>query len=308
MSLIHFHHVQAIIGNYADMAILLCIQFANAAISFYESTKAGDAVAALKASLKPKATVKRNGRWSEMDATLIVPGDLVLLAAGSAVPADCFVNSGMIEVDQSAMTGESLPVEFHRGEVCKLGSNVVRGETEGTVESTGSNTFFGKTAKMLQSVTNTAGSLQRLLLRIMVILVSLSMTLCTIALAFLVAEGRKSNALRPEKHQRHDEEIVKESLSFAVVLLVASIPLAIEIVTTTTLALGSKSLSAKGAIVTRLGSIEEMAGMDCLCSDKTGTLTLNQVCYLSRNRTNLQRGCSGAFLGEATSCRGLDLV
>ena len=108
--------------------------------------------------------------------------------------------------------------------------------------------------------------------------------------------------------QRHDEEIVKESLSFAVVLLVASIPLAIEIVTTTTLALGSKSLSAKGAIVTRLGSIEEMAGMDCLCSDKTGTLTLNQVCYLSRNRTNLQRGCSGAFLGEATSCRGLDLV
>lgn len=274
----HFHHVQAIIGNYADMAILLCIQFANAAISFYETSKAGDAVAALKASLKPKATVKRNGRWSEMDATLIVPGDLVLLAAGSAVPADCFVNSGMIEVDQSAMTGESLPVEFHRGEVCKLGSNVVRGETEGTVESTGSNTFFGKTAKMLQSVTNTAGSLQRLLLRIMVILVSLSMTLCTIALAFLIAEGRKSNALRSEKHQRHDEEIVKESLSFAVVLLVASIPLAIEIVTTTTLALGSKSLSAKGAIVTRLGSIEEMAGMDCLCSDKTGTLTLNQVC------------------------------
>jgi H+-transporting ATPase len=259
------------------MAILLGIQLANAGISFYETTKAGDAVAALKASLKPKATVKRDGTWSEMDATMIVPGDLVLLAAGSAVPADCYVNNGMIEVDQSAMTGESLPVEFQRGDICKLGSNVVRGETEGTVESTGSHTFFGKTAKMLQSVNNSAGSLQKLLLRIMIILVSISMTLCSIALGFLIAEGRRSNALRPEEHQRADEEIVKDSLSFAVVVLVASIPLAIEIVTTTTLALGSKSLSEKGAIVTRLSSIEEMAGIDCLCSDKTGTLTLNQV-------------------------------
>ena len=95
--------IEGIIGNYADMAILLFIQFANASISFYESTKAGDAVAALKASLKPKATVKRNNVWAEIDATLLVPGDRVLLAAGSAVPADCIVNGGIIEVDQSAM-------------------------------------------------------------------------------------------------------------------------------------------------------------------------------------------------------------
>ena len=270
--------IEAVIGNYADMAILLAIQFANASISFYETTKAGDAVAALKASLKPKATVKRDGVWAEIDATLVVPGDRVLLAAGSAVPADCYVNEGLIEIDQSAMTGESLPVKFHRGDVCKLGSNVVRGETEGTVETTGSHTFFGKTATMLQSVSNEGGSLQTLLLRVMGILVALSMTLCVTALIYLIAAGRVSNSLRPEIHQRHDREIIKESLSFAVCVLVASIPLAIEIVTTTTLALGSKSLSAKGAIVTRLGSIEEMAGMDCLCSDKTGTLTLNKVC------------------------------
>ncbi|EKX32039.1 hypothetical protein GUITHDRAFT_82635 [Guillardia theta CCMP2712] len=253
--------IELIIGNYADMAILLIIQFTNAGISFYETTKAGDAVAALKASLKPRATCKRDGQWQDIDATLLVPGDLVLLAAGSAVPADCYVNEGMIEVDQSAMTGESLPVKFRRGDVCKLGSNVVRGETEGTVETTGQNTFFGKTAQMLQSVGNDGGSLQILLMRIMLILVVLSLTLCIIALIYLIA----------------DSEIVKESLSFAVVVLVASIPLAIEIVTTTTLALGSRQLSARGAIVTRLGSIEEMAGMDMLCSDKTGTLTLNKM-------------------------------
>ena len=90
---------------------------------FFDARQAGSAVAALKASLKPLATVKRDGKWADIDATLVVPGDMVLLAAGSAVPADCFVNKGEIEVDQSAMTGESLPVKFHRGEVCKLGSN-----------------------------------------------------------------------------------------------------------------------------------------------------------------------------------------
>jgi H+-transporting ATPase len=272
--------VEAIIGAYADMGILLAIQFTNAGISFYETTKAGNAVAALKASLQPKATVKRDGKWFDIDATLIVPGDLVLLAAGSAVPADCYVNDGEIEVDQSAMTGESLPVKMRRGNVCKLGSNVVRGETEGTVETTGEHTFFGKTASMLQSVNSDGGSLQILLLRIMLILVSLSLTLCIIALIFLIVEGRKQNELRPEAHRKEDSHIVKEALSFAVVVLVASIPLAIEIVTTTTLALGSKDLSAKGCIVTRLSAIEEMAGMDMLCSDKTGTLTLNKVSHL----------------------------
>ncbi|EKX41028.1 hypothetical protein GUITHDRAFT_75022 [Guillardia theta CCMP2712] len=258
--------VELIIGNYPDMAILLFIQFTNAGISFYETTKAGDAVKVLKDSLKPVATAKRDGKWQDIDATLLVPGDLVLLAAGSAVPADCYVNEGVIEVDQSAMTGESLPVKFRRGEVCKLGSNVVRGEVEGTVESTGQNTFFGKTAQMLQSVGNESGSLQILLMRIMLILVVLSLTLCIIAFIYLIPQ-----------HQISQGEIVRQSLSFAVVVLVASIPLAIEIVTTTTLALGSRQLSARGAIVTRLGSIEEMAGMDMLCSDKTGTLTLNKM-------------------------------
>jgi len=142
--------VELAILNYIDMAILLIIQFANASIGFYEITKAGDAVAALKASLKPIATVKRDGKWSNVDAGTVVPGDLVLLACGSAIPADCRINHGQIDVDQAQLTGESLPVTMYKGDSCKMGSTVVRGEVEGTVEFTGIETFFGKTASLLQ--------------------------------------------------------------------------------------------------------------------------------------------------------------
>lgn len=141
--------VEAGIQNYLDMGILLFIQFANASIGFYEITKAGNAVAALKKSLKPIATAKRDGKFVNIDAVFLVPGDLVLLASGSAVPADCRVNEGEIEVDEAALTGESLPVTMFQGSCCKMGSTVVRGEVEGTVESTGANTFFGKTAALL---------------------------------------------------------------------------------------------------------------------------------------------------------------
>lgn len=142
--------VEAAILNWTDMSILLFIQFANASIGYYEITKAGDAVAALKSQLQAKATVKRDGKWQNIDAALVVPGDLVLLAAGSAIPADCRVNEGQIEVDQAALTGESLPVTMYKGDSCLMGSTVARGEQDGTVEFTGANTFFGKTASLLK--------------------------------------------------------------------------------------------------------------------------------------------------------------
>ena len=242
------------------MAILLLIQFTNASISFYETTKAGDAIAALKSSLKPAATAKRDGKWQVIEATLIVPGDLVLLGSGSAIPADCRVNHGEIDVDQAALTGESLPVTFYKGDSCKMGSTVVRGEVEGTVEFTGVETFFGKTASLLTE-THELSHLQIMLMRIMIVLVGLALTCCVIVLIYLCVKG----------------ETFKEALSFTVVILVASIPLAIEIVTNTTLAIGSKNLVKHGAIVAKLSAIEDLAGMSILCSDKTGTLTLNQM-------------------------------
>lgn len=252
--------IEAGIQNFIDMGILLIIQFANGGISFYETNKAGDAVAALKSSLKPKATCKRDGKWQVIDASLIVPGDLVLLGSGSAIPADCRVNGGEIDVDQAALTGESLPVTFYKGDSCKMGSTVVRGEVEGTVEFTGADTFFGKTASLLGD-TGEHSHLQQMLITIVLVLVVLSVTLCLINLIYLVVEG----------------ETFAEALSFTIVLLVASIPLAIEIVTTTTLAIGSRKLSSHGAIVARLAAIEDLAGMSILCSDKTGTLTLNEM-------------------------------
>lgn len=247
--------------NWPDVGVLVAIQFINATLGWYETIKAADAVAALKASLKPTATVKRDGSWQNMDAKFLVPGDMVLLGAGSAVPADCLINDGRLEVDQSALTGESLPVTMYRGDSAKMGSTAVRGEVEATVESTGSNTFFGKTATMLQAAGG-IGHLQKILMSIVIALVAISLILCITMLGYLLGYGR---------------EPFKEALTFVVVVLVVSIPIAIEIVCTTTLALGSRELSGHGAIVTRLASIEEMAGMNMLCSDKTGTLTLNKM-------------------------------
>ena len=256
--------IEAAIQNFTDMAILLVIQFANASIAFYETTKAGDAVAALKSSLKPIATAKRDGKWTNLDAAVLVPGDTILLAAGSAVPADCRVNAGSIEVDQAQLTGESQPVSKGKGDSCKMGSTVVRGEVEGTVEFTGGNTFFGKTALLLGD-TGEHSNLQVVIMTIVKVLVAISVTLCFIVFIFLLLAAPNT------------EGGGVEALSFAVVLLVASIPLAIEIVTTTTLALGSKEMAKEGAIVARLAAIEDLAGMSILCCDKTGTLTLNTM-------------------------------
>ncbi|MEW5303187.1 MAG: hypothetical protein WDW36_005903 [Sanguina aurantia] len=262
--------VEAAIENWPDMGILLGIQFINAFLGWYETTKAGDAVAALKASLKPESTCKRDGKWQTLDASLLVPGDLVLLASGAAVPADCLVNAGQIDVDQSALTGESLPVTMYRGDAAKMGSTVARGEVEGTVELTGKGTFFGKTATLLQQG-GELGHLQKILLRIMGVLVVTSLALCITVLVYLLCSGER----------------IKDALSFTVVLIVASIPIAIEIVCTTTLALGSRMLAKHGAIVTRLGAIEDMAGMNMLCSDKTGTLTLNKMVIQAETPTYL---------------------
>merc|ERR1719178_208326 len=256
--------IEFAIGNMPDMGILLFINFANAAIGFYETTKAADAVEALKNSLKPKATVKRDGKWQIIDGTHVVPGDMVLLASGSAMPADCRVNIrdeerakqpdlvvAQIDVDQAALTGESLPVTLYEGDKTLMGSTVVRGETEGTVEYTGSNTFFGKTAALLAD-TEELSNVQYLLIVIVRNLTILSLVMCLIVLYYVWT-------IVP----------FMEALSFVVVLMVASIPVAMEIVTTTTLALGSKELTKHGAIVTRLAAIEDMAGMAILCSDKT---------------------------------------
>lgn len=260
--------IEAALENFPDMAILFFILMANASIAFYEITKSGNAVAALRASLKPIATVKRDGHWKNLDASLVVPGDLVLIATGSSVPADCRINphppgsvaaAPTVDVDQAALTGESLPVTMFTGDSVKMGSVIVKGEVECTVEFTGIETFMGKTASLLGGDPEVS-NIQKILISVVSTLTVLSLALCIVVFFYTLSK-----------------ESVSDALSFTVVLLVASIPIAMEIVTTTTLSLGSKELSHHGAIVTRLAAIEDLAGMSILCSDKTGTLTLNKM-------------------------------
>ena len=256
--------ILAAIEQYIDLAILLFILLANASIAYYEMTKSADAIAALKATLQPSAIVKRDGAWADINAAVVVPGDLVKLSMGCACPADCRLhttNLAGMEVDQSALTGESKTVHLFFNDSIKMGTTVVKGECEATVEFTGSYTYFGKTAALLKRPP-TLSNVQRFIISVVIILTCLSLVMVIIAFLWLLL---------------YEEVEVVDALRFTVVLLVASIPLAIEIVTTTTLALGSKELSKHGAITARLAAIEDLAGMSILCSDKTGTLTTNHM-------------------------------
>ncbi len=247
--------------SWIDVVVLIILQLLNVLVGFIEELKAGDSIAALRDSLKPEATVKRGGRVYNMDATELVPGDIVCLGAGGAIPADCMLRQGKpIQVDQAALTGESLPVTMHAGAEAKMGSTVTRGEIEATVSATGSQTFFGKTADLVQGV-DELGHFEKVLREIMIILVAAGSIICFIVFCYLLNIGVD----------------FWEVLAFNVVLLVASIPIALRVVCTTTLALGCHELAAERAIVARLSSVEELAGMTILCSDKTGTLTLNKM-------------------------------
>jgi H+-transporting ATPase len=244
-----------------DFGVLMLLQVMNAVVGWHEEAKAGDAVDALKKSLAPKANVKRDGRWQVIPGRDLVPGDLVVLALGGAVPADCRLLHGKeIGVDQAALTGESLPVKMREGDVAKMGSTVSTGEIEAIVESTGANTFFGKTASLLNSV-NDVSNLDKILMQILMSICSFGVP-CIIAICAVL--GERQNGI---------ETVITQ----AVVLLVAVVPIANQVVCTSTLALGGRTLAEHKAIVTRLSSIEELAGMAMLCSDKTGTLTLNKM-------------------------------
>jgi H+-transporting ATPase len=227
----------------------------NALVGWHEEMKAGDAVAALASQLAPEASVKRDGKWIVAKGRDLVPGDLVVLALGGAVPADCTLLEGkQIRVDQAALTGESLPVAMETGHTAKMGSSVTNGEIEAIVTASGGNTFFGKTAALLASV-NEKSNLEKVLDKTLVIICSVGAPMILVIIVILATRGYS----------------FFEILTEAVVLIVAIVPIANAVVCTSTLAFGARELSEDGAIVTRLSSIEEMAGMNCLCSDKTGT-------------------------------------
>ncbi len=253
--------LSAVARHWPDFGIILLLLVANAVVGFWEEHQAGNAIAALKATLAIKARVKRDGKWINPAARELVPGDVIRVRMGDIVPADARLLEGdPIEVDQSALTGESLPATRKSGEAVFSGSIVRQGEIGALVYATGTNTYFGKTAELVQGA-QTVSHFQRAVLKIGNYLIILAVVLVATIIAFAIFRG----------------DPILTTLQFALVLTVAAIPVAMPTVLSVTMAVGARLLAKKKAIVTRLVAIEELAGVDVLCADKTGTLTQNKL-------------------------------
>jgi H+-transporting ATPase len=253
--------LSAVVRHWPDFFIILVLLIANAVVGFWEEYQAGNAIAALKSQLAVRARVRRGGQWTTVPARELVPGDVIRLRIGDIVPADARLLAGdPAEVDQSALTGESLPVTRKTGEAVYSGSIVRQGEVDGLVYATGMKTYFGKTAQLVQEA-HTVSHFQRAVLKIGNYLIYIAVVLVALILVVALWRGDK----------------LTTTLQFALVLTVAAIPVAMPTVLSVTMAVGARLLAAKQAIVSRLAAIEELAGMDLLCSDKTGTLTQNKL-------------------------------
>ena len=253
--------LSAVVRHWEDFAIILTLLLVNAGVGFWEEFQAGNAVAALKAKLALHARVKRDGSWKTIPARELVPGDLMRVGIGEIVPADARLFEGdPIEVDQSALTGESLPVDRRSGDLVYSGSIVKQGEIDALVIATGGKTYFGKTAHLVETA-HTVSHFQRAVMRIGDFLIAIALVL--VAIILLVALFRGDPMLT--------------ALQFALILTIAAVPVAMPAVLSVTMAAGARKLAEKKAIVTHLAAMEELAGIDVLCSDKTGTLTQNKL-------------------------------
>ena len=253
--------LSALVGHWTDLIVIVVMLLFNALVGFWHEFQASNAVDALKKQLALRARVRRGGRWAQIDAAELVPGDIVRVRLGDVVPADVkLVDGDYLSIDQSALTGESLPVDKAAGDLGFSGSVVRQGEMSGLVVATGGNTFFGRTAQLVAGA-RSESHFQRAILSIGDYLIYLSLGLVA---ALVVVELFRGTPFL-------------ELAQFALILTVASIPVAMPAVLSVTMAIGATVLARMKAIVARLESIEEMAGMDVLCSDKTGTLTMNAL-------------------------------
>ena len=288
--------LSGVVGHWPDFFIILLLLIANAVVGFWEEREAGNAIAALKSKLAINARVKRDGKLITLAARELVPGDVIHVRLGDIVPADARLLAGdPVEVDQSALTGESLPAERKSGEAVFSGSIIRQGEIDALVYGTGANTYFGKTAQLVQEA-HTVSHFQRAVLKIGNYLIILAVALVAVIITVAIFRG----------------DPILTTLQFALVLTVAAIPVAMPTVLSVTMAVGAKLLAKKQAIVSRLVAIEELAGMDMLCADKTGTLTQNKLTlgdpFCVNNVQTSQLILSAALASRADNNDTIDLA
>jgi H+-transporting ATPase len=252
--------LELILGKYVEALIIGFLILFNAIMSTLQENRAQNALELLKKRLTVNARVFRDGHWQMIPGTELVPEDTLYLRMGDMVPADVQLVSGQLSLDQSALTGESLPTEAGKDQPAYTGTVVVRGEATASVTKTGANTRFGKTAELVQSA-KSASQLQKIIFSIARYLVILDAILVAIVLVYAIIAHLPMGTMLP----------------FALILLVASVPVTLPATFTVSTALGALNLANKGVLVTRLSAIEEAATMRVLCTDKTGTLTENKL-------------------------------
>ncbi len=252
--------IDLILGRWVEALFIGALLVLNAFLGFRQESRATKALALLRQRLTINARVRRDGRWQVLPAAQIVPGDLLRLRAGDIVPADIRLADGQILIDQSVLTGESLPVEDRPGSTAYSGSLVSRGEASGEVTATGSRTYFGKTAELVR-LAAAPPRLERLVVGVAKYLGALDVFLALAVFAVTIVEGRHFLGALP----------------FMLMLLVASVPMALPVMFTMSAAMGARMLAEKGILATRLSAIEDAAAMNVLCLDKTGTLTENRL-------------------------------
>ncbi|KAI8899305.1 H(+)-ATPase [Globomyces pollinis-pini] len=264
--------LSAVLGNWPDFVILLFVLVANAIIGFHEEAKAESALDALKNSLALKTRAWRNGQLVEVEASLLVPGDVIALRLGDIVPADAKllgigvtgeITEGALEIDQAALTGESLPVRKGTNEVAYSSSIIKQGAMLAVVTKTGINTYIGRAANLI-SITNEEGHFQKIIKTIGNFLIIITIAMATIIFIYDMVV-KKIN--------------FKLALKETVIITIAAIPVGLPTVMSVTMAVGAGQLAKKKVIVKRLTAIEELASVSILCSDKTGTLTMNKLTF-----------------------------
>ncbi len=246
--------------KFIEAAIIMALLIFNSIMSFMHEGKAQQALELLKQRLAVKARVLRDGKWTMLEAKYLVPDDIVHLRMGDFVPADIKLLDSQVQLDQSALTGESLPIEAEKGSVAYSGSIVKRGEATGIVTATGKDSYFGKTAELVR-IAKTKSNLSKLIFRIVKYMMYMDFIILAFFLVYALSRGFSP----------------ADTIVFILVILIAAIPIALPATYTLSTALGAVELSKKGVLTTKLSAIEESAAMTVLCSDKTGTLTENKV-------------------------------